>query len=413
MVCCVTYFCKFAKNQYQMSDTSSSGIYIHIPFCRRKCIYCDFYSVGERCADWGRFADAVIAEARERVEAVRPDGSYTLYIGGGTPSLMPAGELRRIVRSVIGIAGKDPGEFTIEVNPDDVTEDMAAAWADCGINRVSMGVQSLVDSELRFIGRRHDAAGARKAFETLRRHFSDISLDLMFGLPYQTLESLQTTLRGFLEMRPEHVSAYSLMYEERTALTRMRDKGSIEEAPEDISVEMFRMVGDVLAGAGYGQYEISNYSLPGRRSRHNSSYWQGSPYIGLGPGAHSYDGHRLRRANLPDVRLYLKALKGENSDGENGNGEKTDEGKTTAWYETETLGDDELREEMIMTRLRTREGISLPEFESRFGNVELGKLLKAAGQPVSAGLLKLSDGESLSLTREGIMVSDEVMTLLF
>ena len=193
----------------------------------------------------------------------------------------------------------------------------------------------------------------------------------------------------------------------------MRDKGSIEEAPEDISVEMFRMVGDALAGAGYGQYEISNYSLPGRRSRHNSSYWQGSPYIGLGPGAHSYDGHRLRRANLPDVRLYLKALKGENSDGENGDGEKTDEGKTTAWYETETLGDDELREEMIMTRLRTREGISLPEFESRFGNVELGKLLKAAGQPVSAGLLKLSDGESLSLTREGIMVSDEVMTLLF
>lgn len=185
-----------------------------------------------------------------------------------------------------------------------MSEDKVAAWCAAGVNRVSMGVQSLMDSELKAICRRHTAGDAVEAYGLLRRSFRNISLDLIFGLPGQTPDSLRHTVDGFLDMAPEHISAYSLMYEELTALTRMRDRGTIDETAEADSVEMFAMVSDMFAGAGYEQYEISNYAREGFRSLHNSSYWKGLPYIGLGPGAHSYDGLRTRRENLPDLAAW-------------------------------------------------------------------------------------------------------------
>ncbi len=374
-----------------------AGVYIHIPFCARKCVYCDFYSVGARLADWPRLVSALLDEARVRVPELTGAGAKcdTLYIGGGTPSLLPPGEFGRLAAGVLSLTGP-VSEFTVEVNPDDVTGELADAWRGAGVDRVSMGVQSLVDGELRAIGRRHDSRRAREAYDTLRRRFCNVSLDLMFGLPGQTRRSLRESVAGVIDMRPEHVSVYSLMYEERTALTRMRDSGRIDETPEEESAAMFADITEMLDAAGYEQYEISNYSLPGFRSRHNSAYWSGEPYVGLGPAAHSYDGLRTRRANAPDVRAYISRWLDGGGDA----------------VTVETLTDDELREEMIMTRLRTRGGIPLEEFRRRFGAVAFRSLLSASRRWVAAGLMEERDG-TLALSRRGVMVSDEIIVSLF
>lgn len=377
------------------------GIYIHFPFCRRKCIYCDFYSVGERLADWEAFARAV---ENEFSALSLPSGVFpSLYMGGGTPSLAPV-ELISRFRRMIPV---EVGEFTIEVNPDDVTEEKARAWQEAGVNRVSMGIQTLNDDELKAIGRRHTADQAEKAYYILRKYFSNISLDLIFGLPGQTLSSLSATLDRFIEMRPEHISAYSLMYEERTALTRMRDSGKVEEIPDEDSVEMFRLVTSKLKEAGYERYEISNYALPGYRSHHNSNYWKGIPYIGLGPSAHSYDGDRTRRYNLPDLALYIK---------EYGRNIKEDREDIKEYRknieDNEILSEEELREEMIMTRLRMIEGLDLLEFEDRFGKEERISLEKRAKPFLSSGdLIYMHD--HIALSESGVMISDEIISELF
>lgn len=374
-----------------------AGVYIHIPFCARKCVYCDFYSVGARLADWPRLVSALLDEARIRVPELTGAGAKcdTLYIGGGTPSLLPPGEFGRLAAGVLSLTGP-VSEFTVEVNPDDVTGELADAWRGAGVDRVSMGVQSLVDDELRAIGRRHDSRRAREAYDTLRRRFGNVSLDLMFGLPGQTRRSLRESVAGVIDMRSEHVSVYSLMYEERTALTRMRDSGRIDETPEEESAAMFADITEMLDAAGYEQYEISNYSQPGFRSRHNSAYWSGEPYVGLGPAAHSYDGLRTRRANAPDVRAYISRWLDGGGDA----------------VTVETLTDDELREEMIMTRLRTRGGIPLEEFRRRFGAVAFRSLLSASRRWVAGGLMEERDG-TLALSRRGVMVSDEIIVSLF
>ena len=375
-------------------------VYVHVPFCRRKCIYCDFFSVVERLADWPALVGSLLAEARQRAGAFAGDDSpypSSLYIGGGTPSLIPADEFRCLAEGLLALFPDGTEEFTIEVNPDDVSEEKVAVWSAAGVNRVSMGVQSLVDSELKTIGRRHTAVDAIRAFDRLRKSFGNISLDLIFGLPGQTCDSLRHTAEGFLDMSPEHISAYSLMYEEQTALTRMRDSGAIAEASEVDSVEMFSMVSGMLADAGYEQYEISNYARDGYRSIHNSAYWQGLPYLGLGPGAHSYDGLRTRRANRPDLKAWQGAESGFP-------------------YTEEILSDDELREEYIMTRLRTREGISLEDFARSFGASERARLLRQARQftaPAGSEPLLSRTDSSLSLTKSGIMLSDEVISSLF
>lgn len=380
---------------------TSAGIYVHVPFCRKRCIYCDFYSVGDSLAVWDDYVTALLEEASFRIPdmASLSEGSpKTLYIGGGTPSLMPDEEFRRLAGGLKDLLGETE-EFTIEVNPDDVTSRTSAVWRDCGVDRVSMGVQSLVDSELMAIGRRHDAASAEEAFHVLRGDFDNISLDLMFGLPGQTLDSLRMSVDGVVDMNPEHISVYSLMYEERTALTRMRDSGKVAEQPEDDSIEMFRWLSSRLGEVGYDQYEISNYARDGFRSRHNSLYWNGRPYLGLGPGAHSYDGVRTRMANLPDLRAYLSFWL---------------EKKGDPPVSTECLGDDELREEMIMTRLRTREGLPLDCFEAAFGYGALQSLMIAAASWLEGGFLLLTENpRRLALTSRGIMISDEIMASLF
>ncbi|MDE5808428.1 MAG: radical SAM family heme chaperone HemW [Muribaculaceae bacterium] len=392
--------------------TEDFGVYIHFPFCRRKCLYCDFYSVGDRLADWGGFASAVENEFKSYNI---PEGAFvSLYMGGGTPSLAPS----RLISRFREMIPNEIGEFTIEVNPDDVTEEKVMEWMKAGVNRVSMGVQSLNDVELKTIGRRHSASQAIEAYNMLRKEFSNISLDLIFGLPGQTLKTLSETLDSFVSMRPEHISAYSLMYEERTALTRLRDAGKLQELPEEDSVEMFRMINERLRDAGYERYEISNYALPGFRSHHNSNYWKGVPYLGLGPSAHSYDGGATRRYNVPDLSLYIKEYAGKTEFGsdnlnsentENASNRKTVEGVVSVEY----LSEEELREEMIMTRLRMSEGLSLSEYQSRFGEKEKAQLLKGAASFIKSGNLFYPDADHLAFTETGVMISDEIISRLF
>lgn len=376
-----------------------AGVYIHIPFCRRKCYYCDFFSVGSKRAPWKRYAQALSDEAAARASEwvrIADRGLQTLYIGGGTPSQMPTELLCGVIEGVqAAMPGFVPQEITVEVNPEDVTPVMADALAGCGVNRVSMGVQTLSDRELQAIGRTHTAGQALRAYEVLRTKFAEISLDLMFGLPGQSAESWRRSVEGLLALRPEHLSAYSLMWEERTALSKMRAIGKVQECDEDLSERMFTALAELTAAAGYSHYEISNYCLPGHRSRHNSQYWAGKPYLGLGPGAHSYDGERIRRANLPETEAYMARY--------------ADGVKDIEVYETECLTDEELNEEYIMTRLRTCEGIDIEDYRHRFGDKAAKTLLHRAMR--SPRLLATSPLR-ISLHPEGVMLSDQAILSL-
>jgi oxygen-independent coproporphyrinogen-3 oxidase len=255
-----------------------AGLYIHIPFCASKCIYCDFYSLAGSSHDTGQYVDALVAELklrhRELAEPLR-----TLYVGGGTPSLLPLGQFARLVDAVGRVAPLDSvEEFTVEVNPDDVTAGYIAGLKELGVNRISMGVQSFDDRDLRFINRRHTARQAIEAVRAIRQAgVHNVSIDLIYGIPGQTLDSWSRTVDQAVALGVEHISAYSLMYEQGTRLWVMRQTGKVAEVDDDTCVAMYDLLVSRLHLAGYGHYEISNFALPGYCSRHNSSYWDLTP----------------------------------------------------------------------------------------------------------------------------------------
>ena len=368
------------------------GLYIHIAFCRKKCIYCDFYSVGDRRADWHGYIDSLIAELNSK-RGQLPHRLRTVYIGGGTPSLIPPDEFKRLSEALRPYLSAVE-EFTLEVNPDDVSPAMLAVWKEAGVNRLSIGIQSFDDRMLAAINRRHSSAGALGAYGMCRESFYNISIDLIYGLPGQTMEMWRHDVEMAISLRPSHISAYSLMYEPGTALTLLRDRGAVEEVEEATEEEMMRFLVDSLRNAGYDHYEISNFALPGCRSIHNSSYWHQVPYLGLGPSAHSYDGCKVRTANIADIKGYMSYWKGEDH--------------AVAVSTEECLSDTELREEYVMTRLRTREGIDMNDFRKRFGLKEYNRLLENSHMYQTEGNLVLSDG-FLSLSEEAIFISDAII----
>lgn len=377
------------------------GLYIHIPFCRNKCLYCDFYTGGARIADWQVYTHCLLKELEARKEELTAQPA-TLYIGGGTPSLIPNDIFSGFIEQIREKAGfKNLKEFTIEVNPEDVDEGKAKLWKDTGINRVSLGVQTLNDSELKLIGRRHDATQALEALEILKEHFENISVDVMFGLPGQTVKTFRDTLDKILEIRLTHISAYSLMLEKGTALTHLADRGKIQLPSEDEWLEMFRILPEILKSCGYNRYEISNYCQQGYESEHNKSYWGGKPYLGLGPGAHSYDGGNVRRANPNDIKGYLKFF------GETDENSKEE----TSFFEEERLSDIERQEEMLMTRLRTRRGLYLPDYLDKLNKESKETFLQIVGMYKSTGDLKEKEGY-LSFTDKGFVISDRIITSL-
>lgn len=382
-----------------------AGLYIHIPYCARKCLYCDFFSGGVRIAEWDRLIRALCNELNLRVSEIgNPSDITTAYIGGGTPSLMPISHLRELVNHV-RMLSPDIEEFTIEANPDDVNNETAKGWSEAGINRVSLGIQSFNDQELKTVGRRHTGEDAIRAYNILRQYFVNISIDLIYDMPGQTDETWIANLQKAIQLNPQHISAYSMMYEPGTALTLLRDKGEIRSADEVSVARWYEMLSGMLSGAGYEHYEISNFAKSGFRSKHNSLYWQHLPYLGLGPSAHSYDGQNIRRANPPDIRGYLDFFTSHISE------TTIDNPQVNTFYIEENLSEEEILEEIIMLRLRTSEGINLEEINQRFGNSVRDRLMARATPNILAGNLELSENH-LHLTPKAVLLSDSIILSL-
>ena len=380
-----------------------SGVYIHIPFCRNKCLYCDFYTAGSRIADWNLYINCVLNELTFRKNEIK-ETPKTLYIGGGTPSLIPNDEFKRLVNELQRILGVNKWkEFTIEVNPEDIDIEKLECWADTRVNRVSMGIQSLNNKELLKIGRKHDSLQALQSMAKIKEYFNNISVDVMFGLPGQTIETYSQTLQNIIELKPTHISSYSLMLETGTAMTFLTKNGEIDLPDEDLWMQMSDLTSELLIASGYQRYEISNYSLKGYESIHNRNYWKGEPYIGLGPAAHSYDGGRIRRANPNQLKQYLYRYKSLDFSS-----------SKEPFFQEEILTDRELREEFILTRLRMQSGIDIKKFESRFGYQQKENLLSKANSFIESGLLKedIENGR-IFLSPQGMKVSDYVMSSLF
>ena len=367
-----------------------SGLYVHIPFCKSKCLYCDFYSL-PHLSGAGTYVEALLAEWRLRRHEV-PMPIATVYLGGGTPSVLTAGQLCRLVAGLP--MGDEVGERTIEVNPDDVTPELVKTIVALGFNRVSMGVQSFNDQELRFVNRRHTAAQAVEAVHALQAGgVGNISIDLIYGLPLQSLESWQRSVEMAVSLGVQHISAYNLTYEEGTPLWRMRERGAVAEADDETCIAMFDLLIDKLAAAGFEHYEISNFALPGFHSRHNSSYWDGTPYLGLGAAAHSYDG-TTRSANPPDIHRYIDAIAA---------GRVACERETLQWWER--------HDEDVMLRLRTSQGIDTGLLASRYGEPVAALFEKKAARFVEQGLMS-RDATRYRLTRRGILLSDSMIAHL-
>ena len=370
-----------------------AGVYVHIPFCASRCSYCDFFSTLQLADAGTSYVEAVVAEARLRRGELCGAQIRTLYLGGGTPSQLPLPLLSRLIDGLReSLDLPDVEEFTVEANPDDVTPEWCRGVAALGVNRVSMGVQSFEDPILRLIGRRHTARQAMDAVANLREAgISNISIDLIFGLPGQTVASWTASVEQAIALKPQHISAYGLTYEEGTRLWHQRERGEVVEVPEEQCLEMYRILVDELQAAGYEHYEISNFALPDYHSRHNSSYWDDTPYLGLGAAAHSYDG-KVRRWNPHDLRQYMdKVLAGELA------------------CDLEELSRSERYAERVMLGLRTARGVDAERLRMDFGDVAWRYFIREAARHVEAGNLRVTEDGRYVLTRDGIMLSDSII----
>lgn len=371
---------------------AAAGLYLHVPFCQSRCVYCDFYSTTCGPAERGRYVEALCRELEARADEVPGRRLATVYLGGGTPSQLSPAELERVFSAVGRLFRLAPdAEVTLEANPDDLTPAYVDALLALPVNRVSLGVQTFCDARLRLLHRRHTGREAVEAVERLAAAgFDNLSVDLIYGLPGQTLDEWDDDLVRALALPVCHLSAYALIYEEGTALWQMRQRGEVREADDELSLAMFERLMDRAAAAGFDHYEISNFARPGWRARHNSSYWTGAPYVGCGPGAHSFDGRSTRRRNLPDLAAYT-AL------------------SPRVPMEEEHLTPDEQFNDYILTALRTADGLSLDALGVRFGLGARAEVERTARRHVEGGRLSLADGR-LRLTRRGLFVSDDVMS---
>lgn len=369
-----------------------AGIYIHIPFCKQKCIYCDFMS-GTNIGQKERYVDAVIREMSLRRDYLKGERIRTIYFGGGTPSVLSKRELEVLFSALNEYWDlSEMEECTVECNPEDMTMQYVEMLAELPFNRISIGVQSFDEEELRWLNRRHDAATAERAVRNAQQcGFSNISIDLMYSLPIQSLTTWRETLDRALTLGVSHISAYSLMYEDGSKLSKLLASNRVSPLDEDTAVKMFDMLCSVLDEAGYEQYEISNFSLPGYNSRHNSSYWDYTPYLGLGAAAYSFDGIQ-RHYNLPHTIKYCTAIE-----------------QGSAFCNEEKLTEKERYNEYVFTALRTRKGVNLEGLRERFGITYYEYACRMAQKNISAGLL-IKEGDVIRLTHRGIYVSDTVMS---
>ena len=373
---------------------SMAGIYIHIPFCRKACHYCNFHFSTSK------------QRIPEMVEAIRKEAGIrrdylaeridTIYFGGGTPSLLLKDEVRNTIETVKGLFEVDEkAEITLEANPDDITEESLQAWMEAGINRLSIGIQSFFEADLQWMNRAHTAEQAGNCIALAQKKgIHNISIDLIYGTPSLTDESWKKNVQTALSLNIPHLSCYALTVEPKTALAKMIATHQLPDVDADKQARHFALLTQWLAEAGFEHYEISNFALPGFRSRHNSSYWEGKPYLGLGPSAHSFNGSS-RQWNVSNNSLYLKAL-------ETG----------TVPFEMEQLTGVQQLNEFIMTRLRTMEGIPLAGVRENWGEEKMNALVLSAQKHIRQGQLILSN-DFLQLTAGGKFLADGIAADLF
>lgn len=367
------------------------GIYIHIPFCRQACNYCNFHFTTSTTYK-NDFLAALLKEIELQKDYLAGEKIETIYFGGGTPSLLQPDETLSILEKIRGsFLINDNAEITLEANPDDINEAKLSGWSLAGFNRLSIGIQSFFDEDLGWMNRSHNAAQAKKSIELAQKKgFNNITIDLIYGIPLLTNEKWEQNVRTALEYKIPHLSCYSLTVEPKTPLQKMIREHTKEDIDPDKQAGQFLMLMEWLDKAGYEHYEISNFAKPGFRSHHNSSYWQGKKYLGLGPSAHSFDG-TTRQWNISNNKKYIDAIN-----------------SGTIPSEKEELSLSQKQNEYIMTSLRTLEGLSLEKLNSETIADILDKSKKYIGQ----GLM-FSENNFLRLTREGRLLADGIAADLF
>jgi oxygen-independent coproporphyrinogen-3 oxidase len=370
--------------------TSVFGLYLHIPFCQKKCSYCDFYSI-ESTEHIDRFVETLLLELRLRATTYSGEPFTSVFFGGGTPSLLRVDDMKRIttvLRELYSFTADC--EWTMECNPGTVTLERLQGYRKAGINRLSFGVQSFQEHELSFLDRIHDADQAVSSMHLAREAgFDNVNMDLMFAVPGQTLESLRDNLRRMIELQPDHISAYSLIYEHGTPLYADLQKGRVKPLPEEVDVEMYQVVITTLRDHGYQQYEVSNFARNGQQCRHNLTYWHGEPYLAVGPSAHGFLGS-TRYWNLRSLTAWTeRVMKGALPEANH-----------------EHLSEQDLLTEHVFLHLRA-DGLRPDVVSQRFGINVREQLQPDLGYWIDEGFI-FDDGNVLSLTAEGYRVCDEI-----
>lgn len=374
-----------------------SGIYIHIPFCKQACHYCDFhFSTSLKNKD--KLVGALVKELELRKDEFKDQVVETIYFGGGTPSLLTIGELRLLIDEVYKhyVVAENP-EITLEANPDDLISGAVPIFENyksIGINRLSIGIQSFFEEDLKLMNRAHNSEEAKLCLEEAAKYFDNISIDLIYGIPGMSNERWIQNVETALSFNIPHISSYALTVEPRTALANFIKKGTIKNVDDDLAQEQFHIMIEKLENAGFIHYELSNFGKPGYFSRNNSAYWQGKPYLGIGPSAHSFDG-KHRGWNVRNNTKYIKSL---------------EEDKIP--IEIETLSTTDKYNEYVMTGLRTIWGISLKKVEEDFGKEFNTYLLEQSEKHLKEDLLYLDDGKLL-VTKKGQFLSDGIASDLF
>ena len=368
-----------------------AGIYLHIPFCRKRCHYCDFFKSTD-LSQKARLLEGLGKELESRAHELASEEINTIYLGGGTPSVLLIDELKDLLQTIRQNYLVSPeAEITMEANPDDLSQAILSAIRGIGFNRLSMGVQSFSEADLKLMNRRH---GVMQAIQSVKwaktAGFSNISIDLIYGLPNQTLEEWERNVRIAVELDVQHISAYNLTYHEGTVFYDRLKKGILKELPDELSLQQFEMLISILKEAGFEHYEISNFCKPGLYSQHNSSYWKSKKYLGIGPSAHSFD-LQSRRWNVSSVSGYLDGIE-----------------NTKPYSETEILTEQDRYNDYIITGLRTIWGISEELIQTEFSENYLIHFQKVKDKYLHSGHVLNASGKTV-LSPEGLFISDQIM----
>jgi oxygen-independent coproporphyrinogen-3 oxidase len=372
-----------------------SGIYIHIPYCRQKCHYCNFFSVASR-ATMPAMVQAICHEAELRQQYPGRQDIETIYFGGGTPSMLEPQLLTQLMDSLKKhfVFSAEP-EITLEANPDDITPENLRLWKTIGINRLSIGIQSFRDEDLMYLNRVHDSAKAIKCLQQAQEAgFSNLTLDLIFGIPTLDDAGWLSNIKTATDLGIPHISAYSLTVEPRTALDVMIRKGTVKPVDEQQSARQFELLMHFMDEKGYLHYEISNYCLPGQYARHNTAYWKGETYLGLGPSAHSYNG-QSRQWNVSSIKEYLEAIN-----------------RSSIPSESEELSIEQTYNEYVMTGLRTMWGCNNLEINLKFGAHFSEYFTENTVPWIKNGSMNKS-GDIYTLTQKGKLLADGIASDLF